>query len=89
MTVRALIELLMTFDAGAEVVLAGAPDWPMEHRIAGITTRDDFHGQPDKRYDANGARNDVVLVEGAWLRYGHRAVWDLARAAPRADSTAT
>ena len=80
MKVNELIELLRSFDADAEVVLATQPNYPMEHAVAGIAIRANLHGDPPPSRDTPGAApNDVILVEGRWLRYGDLAAWDTAR----------
>ena len=80
MKVSQLIELLSGFDADAEVVLTTQPNYPMEHTVSGVARRADLGDQPEHRRDGPGsAPNDVLLVEGRWLRYGDLAAWDAAR----------
>lgn len=80
MKVRQLVDLLSKCDADAEVVIATAPHWPMEHRVAGVALRADCHAlEGDTKYDADASSGDVLLVEGGWRRYGHRSAWDVAR----------
>jgi hypothetical protein len=84
--VSELIELLRGFDADAEVVITTRPNEPMEHALAGVATRADLDA-PAASLAAGliatgpmgAAANDVILVEGRWLRYGALAVWDTAR----------
>ena len=80
MKVSELIELLRGFDADAEVVLSTQPNYPMEHAVAGITERAALHDEsPTSRETVGAAPNDVILIEGRWLRYGDLAAWDAAR----------
>ena len=80
MKVSELIELLCGFDADAEVVLATQPNYPMEHTVSGVARRADLRDQPGPhRETPDSAPNDVLLVEGRWLRYGDLAAWDAAR----------
>jgi hypothetical protein len=80
MKVSELIELLSCFDADAEVVLSTQPNYPMEHAVAGITERAALHNEPPvSRETVGAAPNDVILIEGRWLRYGDVAAWDAAR----------
>jgi len=80
MKVSELIELLRGFDADAEVVLSTQPNYPMEHAVAGITERAALHDEsPASRETVGAAPNDVILIEGRWLRYGDLAAWDAAR----------
>lgn len=84
MKVQELIELLGRCDAEAEVVITGQPNWPIEHTIAGIAMREDCHRESGaRRYESGTTPRDVLLVEGAWLRYGERAAWGVARARSR------
>jgi hypothetical protein len=80
MKVSELIELLGGFDADAEVVLTTQPNYPMEHTVSGVARRADLIDQPGRHRDTpESAPNDVLLVEGRWLRYGDLAAWDAAR----------
>jgi hypothetical protein len=80
MKVKTLIELLQCCDREAEAVLNTQANYPMEHRIAGIARRDDCHAvSGQERYEDGTAPSDVILVEGAWLRYGERAAWHIAQ----------
>lgn len=80
MKVSELIELLGGFDADAEVVLTTQPNYPMEHTVSGVTLRAALREQPGLRCETpDSAPNDVLLVEGRWLRYGDLAAWDAAR----------
>ena len=80
MKVSELIELLSGFDANAEVVLTTQPNYPMEHTVSGVARRADLGDQPEHRRDGPSSDpNDVLLVEGRWLRYGDLAAWDRAR----------
>ncbi|HEX2685020.1 MAG TPA: hypothetical protein VHN14_00300 [Kofleriaceae bacterium] len=79
-----LIKLLSHCDADAEVVLTTQPNYPMEHTVSGIALRADLGDQAGQQREAAGsAPNDVLLVEGRWLRYGDLAAWDAARPPPR------
>jgi hypothetical protein len=80
MKVSELIELLRSFDTDAEVVITTQPNYPMEHAVAGVALRTSLreaHGRGDEAQAASP--NDVILVEGRWLRYGDLAAWDTAR----------
>lgn len=80
MKVRELIELLRRFDTDAEVVITTQPNYPMEHAVAGVAVRANLPDDPDhRREEPAAAPNDVILVEGRWLRYGDLAAWDTAR----------
>lgn len=80
MKVSELIELLSCFDADAEVVLSTQPNYPMEHAVAGIAARATLRDEPDVcRETVGAAPNDVILIEGRWLRYGDLAAWDATR----------
>jgi hypothetical protein len=80
MKVRELIDLLGGFDAEAEVVLTTQPNYPMEHTVSGVARRADLSEQESaKRQTRDTAPNDVLLVEGRWLRYGDLSAWDAAR----------
>lgn len=53
------------------------PGWPMEYSLAGVAARadlldDDVDPAEQERYRDGTAANDVVLVEGKWLRYARR-----------------
>lgn len=81
MKVSELIELLRGFDADAEVVITTRPNEPMEHALAGVSTRADLDAPEAGPLTElpSAAANDVILVEGRWLRYGALAAWDTAR----------
>lgn len=80
MKVSELIELLRCFDADAEVVLTTGSNYPMEHTVSGVVLRADLSNRPGLGRQALGsAPNDVLLVEGRWLRFGDLAAWDCAR----------
>jgi hypothetical protein len=84
MKVHELIKLLSSCDADAEVTLIEQPNYPLEHAVAGVALRGDLcdeDGRPRRCNERDGsAPNDVLLVEGTWLRYGDHAAW---RAAAR------
>jgi hypothetical protein len=83
MKVNELIELLRSFDGEAEVVLSTQPNYPMEHAVAGITDRATLRDAPQVSQiwheTVGAAPNDVILIEGRWLRYGDLAAWDAVR----------
>jgi hypothetical protein len=80
MKVRELIELLGGFDEEAEVVLTTQPNYPMEHTVSGVARRADLFEQAgSQRQTRDSAPNDVLLVEGRWLRYGDLSAWDAAQ----------
>ena len=80
MKVSELIELLGGFDADAEVVITTQPNYPMEHAVAGVALRANLGDAQELDRDAlRAAPNDVILVEGGWLRYGVPSAWDTAR----------
>ena len=80
MKVSELIELLGGFDADAEVVLTTQSSYPQEHTVSGVARRADLNDQLGRqREEVGSAPNDVLLVEGRWLRYGDLAAWDAAR----------
>ena len=78
MTVEQLISILQDCDPKAEVLLASQPAYPFEYRLAGVTVREEML-DGDEREDTefgDGCRgNDVLLVEGAQIRYGSRDAW--------------
>ena len=83
MNVRQLIEILKRYHPEAEVVINSAPNWPMQHRLAGVTTPQEcLQHDADESWDGAIAvgpvENEVILVEGAWRRYGTRTAWDIA-----------
>lgn len=78
MKVKQLIELLAQHDAEADVVIMEQPHYPMEHRVAGVATREDCYRESSHCYEAGASPNDVILVDGAWLRYGCRESWHTA-----------
>ena len=83
MKVRELIEILGKMDAEANVMLAQQPGYPFEYSVAGVAVREDFieddeDGGERRTYEPGTAGNDVLIVEGAQLRYGSKAAWDAA-----------
>ena len=79
MKVKELMELLAQCDADADVVVMEQPNYPIEHGLAGVATRGDCRKSYEQRYAPDTTPNDVLLVEGPWLRYGEAAAWDAAR----------
>ncbi len=83
MKVRDLMELLERQDPDAEVCMVTQPSWPIEHTLAGVAVRSDMFDadvEPTtERYPDGTCANDVVLIEGSWLRYGHRTAWRAVR----------
>ena len=83
MKVRDLMELLEEQDPDAEVCMVTQPNWPMEYAVAGVAVRSELFDadvEPATEGYADGtSANDVVLVEGRWLRYGHRTAWEAVR----------
>lgn len=83
MKVRELMERLGRQDPDAEVCMVSQPSWPIEHAVAGVAVRSDLFDadvEPGtERYADGASASDVVLVEGAWLRYGHRTAWKAIR----------
>jgi len=80
MKVKDLLLLLASCDAEAEVVLMSQPNWPIEHALAGIASREECRGDYVRRkYEPGTSPGDVVLVEGAWLRYGEGDAWGAVR----------
>jgi hypothetical protein len=79
MKVRDLMELLEAQDPDAEVCMVTQPSWPIEYAVAGVAVRSDLFDvdvEPGtERYEDGTSANDVVLVEGRWLRYGQRTAW--------------
>jgi hypothetical protein len=87
MKVSELIELLEEQDPDAEVILTIQRNWPLEHRLYGVTTREDMMGadedaKEDDDWEAetpkDASRNDVILVEGEFVRYGSSTAWEVA-----------
>lgn len=76
MKVRELIKLLERQEPDAEVTMVFQRNWPTEHSVAGIAVRSDL---PGNRYADGAAASDVILLEGEWLRYGHKDAWKAAR----------
>lgn len=87
MKVKDLIEFLQDCDEDADVLLGIQPGWPFEHRVRGVVLRSDFQdceeeeGSEDSSLEeysfvTKGRPNDVVLVEGGQIRYGHRDMFD-------------
>jgi hypothetical protein len=83
MKVRELMELLEKHDPNAEVCMVTQPNWPIEYAVAGVAVRCDLFDadvEPGtEQYEDGTCASDVVLVEGRWLRYGHRTAWAAAR----------
>ncbi|HET7499395.1 MAG TPA: hypothetical protein VFK02_00270 [Kofleriaceae bacterium] len=79
MTVSELVELLRGFDPDAEVVITTQPNYPMEHAVAGVAVRAKLPGEEALHEPEGAPKNDVILVEGRWLRYGDLSAWDSAR----------
>jgi hypothetical protein len=80
MKVRELLELLGACDREAEVTLMVQPHYPHEHRLSGVALREDCVAESSVRDNEAGTQpRDVLLVEGAWLRYGNHSAWDAAR----------
>ena len=78
MKVKDLFAILRDLDPEANVVLATQPHYPMEYALSGVALRSDVS---EAENTSSGARpNDVLLLEGAHLRYGSRDAWDLSRA---------
>jgi hypothetical protein len=82
--VRQLIEILKRHHPEAEVVINSAPNWPMQFRLAGVTTpheclQHDADEDSDSVIAVGPVENEVILVEGPWHRYGTRTAWDVAR----------
>ena len=73
MTVKQLIDLLVDMNPEAEVTMMSQPSWPMEYSLRGVAERQAFDRK--KPQDEKAAPNDVVLIEGQWLRYGSRDAW--------------
>lgn len=86
---RELMAILSELDDDAEVYLMMQQKWPFECSLAGVAVRKDFTDSGDEEdcsVDApsgatrGGERaNDIFLVEGAQLRYGSKAAWEVAR----------
>jgi hypothetical protein len=80
MKVRDLMKLLEEQDPDAEVSMVTQPNWPMEYAVGGVAVRSDMFDadvEPaTERYADGMSASDVVLVEGRWLRYGHRTAWE-------------
>jgi len=90
MKVHELIEILQEMDPDADVYLGVQPNYPFEHRIAGLAqrgdwTEDDETEEPGTDRDRWGAsdgqlpNNDVLILDGGQVRYGAKAAWDTAR----------
>ncbi len=84
MKVSELIEILSEMDADALVLLATQPGWPFEFGILGVTRRAEMlageDGEPaTETHEPGTAPSDVLICEGAQLRYGSRAAWETAR----------
>ena len=84
MKVRELMKFLEMQDPEAEVCMVTQPNWPLEYSLAGAAVRHDLLDEdvdPTKpvRYADGAASNDVVLVEGKWLRYGLKTAWKAVR----------
>lgn len=86
---RELIAILSELDEDAEVFVMMQQKWPFECSLAGVAVREDFSDGGDEEESTvatpsgatrGGERaNDIFLVEGAQLRYGSKAAWDVAR----------
>jgi hypothetical protein len=86
MKVRDLIELLEDADPNATVLIVSQQHWPFENEIHGIALREDVGSdeacdddEGEARFPDGTSASDVLIVEGAQLRYGNRAAWEVAR----------
>ncbi|PIE65596.1 MAG: hypothetical protein CSA24_02435 [Deltaproteobacteria bacterium] len=90
MKVHELIESLQEMDPDADVYLGVQPNYPFEHRIAGLAQRgewaeDDEAEEPWTDRDRWGAsegqlpNNDVLILDGGQVRYGAKAAWESVR----------
>ncbi len=92
MKVKNLMDALRSCDPEAEVVMVFQPHWPLETALQGIAVRKEFKDGDETNDDdgdeapsappprRNGeAENDVVLVQGDFLRYGSADAWNAAR----------
>ncbi len=77
MKVKDLLRILSEMDPNADVLIAAQPSHPMEYAVGGVALRSDFAGEEVER--GRGNPEDVLLLEGTWLRYGWRDAWDHAR----------
>jgi hypothetical protein len=61
MTVQDLLDILKHFDADAKVEIACQPNYPFEHEIEGIVSKDGV----------------LFILQGEQLRYGSKELWDI------------
>lgn len=65
-------------DPDADVLIMSSPNWPFEHTVAGICTRQELvsdGGDPEDISEPDGG--EVFIIEGSQLRYGNKAAWRL------------
>jgi hypothetical protein len=91
MKVRELMRLLAVQDPEAEISLVNQPHYPMEHRISGVVARGDLIDGIGVawRQDEGVAPADVLIVEGAWQRYGVQSAWSIADSSARPTKRVT
>lgn len=77
MKVRELIELLEGCDPEATVLLATQQHYPWESDVLGLSVRGEICDQDGvaPQPATNAAPTDVLLLEGAQVRYGDRDAW--------------
>jgi len=78
MTVGQLIAILESYDPDSTVLMLQQPTWPFEYTISGVCERADF-SEPEDLEGSKKQANDVFILEGSQLRYGHKDAWECAR----------
>lgn len=84
MKVKDLIKVLDMMNKDSEVLIVTQPAWPFENRLAGICCREDYLGGVDPSDDGvsmdertkEGLTTDVLLCQGAPVRYGNAEAWE-------------
>lgn len=77
MKVQDLIDILMTLDPKADVLLLTDPRPPVESELHGVAVRSDFADAEDLPEGAEG--RDVLLLQGGEIGPGTYAAWEAAR----------
>lgn len=80
MKVKDLIKALERCNPEAEVIICSQPNYPMENSLARVVTREetmDMCTADDPTWASRDGeqKDDVLLAEGSWLRYGSKDAW--------------
>ena len=76
MTVGDMIEVLSAMNPDAEVKAMAQPNWPFEHTIRGLVTREELTDDDADDLSETQETTDVFMVVGRQLCYGDKNAWD-------------